>query len=355
MRRLRLASAVVLCCALASCKKPEVEVIQEGPPEPSSGPGQPGAAGSSGPAGSATPELPLALDEACKLIDAHLEYVGLPIKDRTCLTPRLQGDSVRIEQYLAPSPEDLTSKTNYNACLWRKESGDGWEVGYADGAPATCVSRERYCTVGAAAVISEVSYRACPGDFERVVARRSEVVQRLVGSWSRRPLADEPETRASRLTFGPEGTMRIEETQGAAIEGRFRILDATNLAIDVAPRPDPENRSPEPYGRTYAYALVQDTLYFGFGKAAISATRESLTLPLDAKRTLRRYRGACYITSTSPAPQAQALPCPITGEGDSAELRVRVDDQDLVFYRRGSYWMEGALIGNAYVRAARVP
>ncbi len=345
-RTVLLALTPLLLFQAPGCKKPEVEVAEEGPPlpglptpqnSPGGGPGAPAATGGD-PANDPsekppTPVLPLTQEDACKLLDAHMRYASIDPEGRECSNLRLQGDSVRLNRYFVPrrvageAPADPPVMDAYNACFWRKERGDGWEVGYIDQVPATCVDRELYCKAGVAGAVERLSFRACGSGKDALVLDGLGLQARLTGKWRGVKATGEP-IRTLELT--PDRTMKLA-VDAAIVRGRYTLESTTQMLVKN------ENTLVD-----IGYALVGETLYAkSGGVVAASKDPESFYARLGPNSAVRRFRKACYHIHTPPRDIPDLIGCKLQKTDAETWIDITVSKtRNLTLIRVGDYWMD---------------
>ncbi|MFT7621547.1 MAG: hypothetical protein ACI9WU_000711 [Myxococcota bacterium] len=356
----------LVAIAALGCKKPEVEVEEDGPPlplPPSQGgpgggpgggpPGQPGqagqagqpgepgqpTAGSDGPVGQAPPAL--AVEDACKIIDAHLKFHAIDIAGRQCANLRKHGESFRLDNYLINRRDGAPGLEPLNFCLWPRERSDGWEVGYVDASVQQCRDRDMYCKTGAPGRVRALSWRACPGDRDHAVVNSLALRERLSGRWRK---SGDGETADINLVLKIDGTYAWTG-DGKDQLGRYSLLDTTRMEVN----------KPDGTGFPVGFAMVGESLYlFPHAVAAPASDPESFLAILGPRVAIRRLRGACY-TIVEPAGEvAQSAPCDVRKvDGGETLIDLKVDEhRTLTLSRVGSYWMDGSLLGSRFERVA---
>jgi hypothetical protein len=304
------------------------------------GASQPKAAAEQGqPTRSPNEEQPLALKAACALLDAHLKFAGIDVSNRACHNIRFQGESVRLENFLIPKNAN-SKELNYNACLWPKEVGGGWEVGYLNQVTSPCVDRDHFCKVGSAEYFLGLSFRACPGDIDQFVHSKSLLLTGIAGRWERRE--DSGKRHRARIT--EDAKIEIAEPGKRATKGTIQIANATTMHVT----------SKDSMGFTLSFAQVGDDLYLSRGLIAPAKTAESFLLILSEVQRMRRFRGACYVITEPPAEHAVAISCPIKKTEAGQTLSFKLDDSRTVsLYRVGDFWMDSAGTASRYKRVGQ--
>jgi hypothetical protein len=332
-----LVTTIVAALCLVGCKKPEVQVEEEGPPLPlpangqpsAGGPGMPGTvAGTTAAPGNiaATEREPgISPDNACKLVDAAMTLSGVAIKNRQCSHLVSEGDSVQLGRYLIPIKNSPALFRSYQFCLWPDEDSGptgGWRVGYAqtDGAP--CLTPGAYCKIGAAGAESGIG-AGCPGDESRTRMREQAQWTALIGRWAA-PNGDSVKLRKSGALQWLSGGKR--QTGSANMDG----FGAGIIRIET-------NAS------SFGYAVMGDKARLGRGVVTASKTPESFFAQIGPSLSVRRFRGACYEITQPAKPFATPLVCAIVGSGDGATISIQMTDQMLTLVRSGDFWIDAGM------------
>ncbi len=352
-RRSRIVIGVALCALFLGCKKPEVEVEEEGPPLPGApgaeGPNAPGQPGpktqhEDKPEGEAEeppkPAMGLTDKEACRLLDAHMRYAGLDPTGRTCSNLRKQGDSVRLNRYYIPKNGSNADEFDaYNACFWPLEVGEGWEVGYIDNVVGQCLDRDLFCKAGAPGTLFELSFKGCPGDKEHLILDESALRPKLLGKW--RGVVQEGEP-ARMLDLGADGSIR-HQAAGTVFSGQFTLLSTSRMEAN-------DGKS----GIDLSFAVVGDSLHVRRGGVAAMATdKEAFYAVLGPKLAVRRFRKACYLIHTPAEAAPEPVECALTENEQETFIDITLSaERQITLIRVGDYWMDA---NTKLARFQRVP
>ncbi|MFT5431320.1 MAG: hypothetical protein ACI9OJ_001999 [Myxococcota bacterium] len=328
---------MVTALCFVGCKKPEVQVEEEGPPLPlpangqatQGGPGLPGTvAGTNALPGvlAATEAVPqISDDDACKLVDAAMTMSGIAIKNRQCSHLVAEGDSVQLGRYFIPIKNTPALFRAYQFCLWPDEdsgSAGGWRVGYAQTDSAPCLTPDDYCKIGAPGAEAGIG-AGCPGDESRT--RKNEQAQwdALIGTWTA-PNGDSLKLRKSGDLQWVSSSVRHA---GSANRDGFGS----------------GTLSTKPSAFSFGYAVMGDKARLGRGVVTASKTRESFYAQIGPTLAVRRFRGACYEITQPPKPFATPLVCSIEGSGDGATIAIKLTGQMLTLVRSGDFWIDGGM------------
>lgn len=318
------------------CKKPEVEVEEEGPPLPQ----PPSEASTNGPTPAQPVErakLPVAAEQTCKMLDAHLRYAGIQFEKRECGEPHRDGGSLRQDRYTPVLPDK--GPQPFSACLWPKEEGEGWEVGTIDRTITKCVERDRYCKQGQPAADIALSYRACPGDRDHVLLSAESTLSQIEGSW-----VATAEGGTRRLVIGAKGKITLSHDDKELFTGDLVLESATKGEV----------KSEGGIGRSVWMARVGPDLYFARLPITPAVDAKSFRHWVSRREWIRRFRGACYGITDKPPEVPKPIPCPIVGDGDGARVEVKTKSgRPITLTRAGTYWLEGAAGNWRYERAKK--
>lgn len=336
----------VLCALLIlgfGCKKPEVEVEEEGPPLPlpmeGQQPNQPNSAGDmpanpavsgSGPGlGKDAPPM----EALCAQIDAHMNFVGVKTSElRDCGRLEPGTDTIRVVDYgyrLPGNPDTFVGI--YNVCFWPKEVGDGWEVGYIDQRWQECETRDTYCRLGVEHSLMELSVKACPGDREHHLVQPAATLASLSGSWSA--------ANGDFATFNVD-KRALWKSGDVTYTGRFELTSSVTMDFWFKPN--------ERF--TLFYALQGETLHLSREPIAPAVDPGAFRMLANGRTWVRRFRGGCYQIDPKPRDVPLPLECPIEGEGQAATVSVVVDGLDYSLVRSGPFWLPGQIAPITFTR-----
>jgi hypothetical protein len=323
---------------LGACKKPQIEVEEQGPPLPlpmDKSQNPQGATPSSEkdqptlPAKKAK-EPPLTLKNACKLLSAHLKSAGITVGKFECHNIRHQGESIRLANFVVPKTE-THKELIVNACLWPSEEDDGWEVGYTDEVARPCFDREHFCKIGALGSVAALSFRGCDGDLERFVYSRPKLMDQLIGHWTIK--------NKGSVTIKENGRITIRNPKSKTINGKFKLVDAVTMDVQT------DKKS----GFLMHFALVGKSLHLSRGDIAPAKKPNSFVLVLSENLSVRRFRGACYLLRNPPRDHPVSIECPIKTGDYGASVSIRLNKGlTITLYRRGEYWVDAEGLARLY-------
>ncbi|HIA02253.1 MAG TPA: hypothetical protein EYN06_07635 [Myxococcales bacterium] len=336
---------VAAMLVLTSCKKPQVEVEEEGPPLPlpmandpagrhDSPKKQPSGAFS---ATNSNDGSKLALSNACKLMTAHLKFAGYTVLDTECHNIRYQGESVRLENFVILKLE-TQKQLVFNACLWPMEESDGWEVGYVDTVNRPCVDREHYCKIGAGGSIPSLSFRGCGDGTERFVFSKRKLLEQLNGLW----VMQSPNGGKQSVKIEKKGLITFKSPSNKPIRGQFKLVDSVTMDV----------QTDEQHGFILHFGLVDGALHLTRRELTHAKNAKSFLIIISERQSVRRFRGACYELHTPPRDYPITIECPIKTNEVGQTISIKLNDKRTIsLYRRGEYWMEADGTAGRYTRA----
>jgi len=307
------------------CKKPEVEVEEEGPPLPLplSDKGSAPQPKEQKKEAEATPQdtIEMTVKQACRLFEAHLKYAGVAVGKYECHNIRKHGENIRIDSFMLMDKAGKNIEEAYNGCFWRKEQGEGFEVGYVDQVARRCQNREQYCKFGAVGAIPLLSFNACPGDREHLLLSKKQQLDKLVGRWM-------TEKGDSQAKIKADGRTTIS-LSGETHTGKLRLVDSVSAELLTSTHVIP-----------LAYALNDDSLHLSRGTIAPASAVDpsSFVLVLSPKSMIRRFRGACYEIISPPRDYPVAIPCPLSEENKLISIQLKT--REIAVKKVGNFWMD---------------
>jgi hypothetical protein len=348
----------LVLCALSlvlGCKKPQVEVEEEGPPlpidprAPQAQPGQPGATVGNAPAvpgqpaGSAVGPPPdpsaLTLEKACAIVDEHMAALGQDLIGRECFGLRPEGGGYRIAAYrTAMTPAPVGAWDGAPVCLWAKEDGTGYEFAYVDtGTP--CRLRDDFCKLGAPGARFDRNTSACPGD-DALLTTPPTALAALVGEWvasgqqggslvvhqdGQAELSVGDVALSGTLEFGRRGIARITDGKTSARIG---------YAFEVQSGGRPKR------------------LYFGLGDVAGTSNADGfIGEPLPGRR-VRRYLDGCYDVDPAAETTPKTVPCAASESATGRQVAMSVDGGEFTYTYVGTAWVSTDVLSWSWRRAA---
>lgn len=384
--RVSVSRSLIVVALAVGCKKPQVEIEEEGPPAPLSpaemdrlgqgpggangGPGDPngGPAGPNGgpeggpigPAGEPgadpggfAPHADLDNAGACALVDAYLTAQGRSVVDRQCFGLRAEGAGFRLPTYNLPAtPAPTLIWDALPVCLWELEPGqgtpstgapkpgDGYEVAYFDtGSP--CRSRDEYCRMGAPGMRLDLSRSACPGD-DALGPPPAGALAAMVGKWQAASDREGPST----LEITADGQVTYKDGP-LATAGPLRLVRPGNGVVDSAEG-----------GVAVGFALSTsgpERLYFAPGTAAITRSPDAFVAEVLPARWVRRYRGACYDITPPADPSAPITePRMVACAADAAAqttVSMALDSGTVAMIHTPAGWLSAQVAGSVWRRA----
>lgn len=371
--------AAVALVFTVSCKKPQLEIEEEGPPlpldprtgesaggaegGPSGGPeggparGSEGAPEGSPIAGAVPAPRALTVDDACALVDAHFEKeLGRDLHGRQCFGLRPDGAGYRLQGYLlAETPDPVAVWTGLSPCFWplppdspeAQLAAMTWELyapppfrfAYADSGGTACRTEQEYCSLGAPGARLELGATACSGD-EALWAEPAGSLATMVGDWV--PRGD----RLGKLTVGSEGQVAWAEGE-VDVVGSLRTSRQGNGVVVT-----------DQGGITVGWALIrgktpdEDKLYFGLGDTSHTRSETTFTAMPRPERTIRRFADQCWDV-TAGTDVATLVRCSVI-HAETTIIALELGEERRAYARVEGAWLSSGVYASAWRRATTV-
>jgi hypothetical protein len=335
-----IAGMAMLLMVWTGCRKPSVEVEEGVVPLPP-GPGRVAATAGTKPT-APTNTLALTLEQACAVMDKHLENHGVSTKGRRCDRLIASNSMLRLDGYVFVEERNdgPVIKRDINACLWPMSDSEQWQVGYVDQIARPCERREEYCKQGAFRVVHELSLDACPGDQAHKMKAPERVLEGLVGTWVSN---EEHPTTYERIAIDSKGQFSAWNKDEIVQEGTLTLLGSNRLAI----------KTDQGHGLDLSFELFNDTLHLANGLIVPAPDPESFLIVLNSSERVRRLGGVCYRLGDRPRDFPQMLSCSIEKKEDGLHFTVKLDELRTVrLYRHRSLWMDSVSLAERYQREA---